>query len=332
MDGMDLTVIRTACEWIDAGHLCWLATVIETYGSAPRPLGSMAVLCEDGRVVGSVSGGCVEDDLVDWLRRDACGVQAARDFIYGRDAQERARLRLPCGGHLRIWLEPVPRRELGSLLDGIEAGMLMRREIELNTRASRVASAVLHDATSLTGQCFVQVLGPVRRLFLIGASEVSRYLAPIARTLDYRVTVIDPRAEYADTWPHPDCEVVRDMPDDALGERMLDAYTAVIALTHDPKLDDLALLEALKSPAFYVGAMGSVQTTQARKARLAMFELGTKDIDKLHGPVGMDLGARTPPEIAVSVAADLVRVARERETLLRRKPATRLEPACLSSN
>lgn len=332
MDGMDLTVIRTACEWSDAGHLCWLATVIETYGSSPRPLGSMAVLCEDGRVVGSVSGGCVEDDLMDWLRRDAVGVRTARDFIYGREAQERAQLRLPCGGHLRVWLEPVPRLEMGLLLDGIEAGTLMRREIELRSCLSRVAKALPSDATSLIEDCFVQVLGPVRRLFLIGASEVSRYLAPIARTLDYRITVIDPREEYADTWPHPDCEVVRDMPDDALGERMLDAHTAVIALTHDPKLDDLALLEALKSPAFYIGAMGSVQTTQARKVRLAMFELSTNEIDRLHGPVGMDVGARTPPEIAISVAADLVRVARERETLLRRKPAMQLEAACLSPN
>ncbi|WP_084150924.1 XdhC family protein [Azohydromonas australica] len=328
MDGMDLLVIRTACEWSDAGHRCWLATVVETYGSAPRPLGSMAVLCEDGRVAGSVSGGCVEDDLMDWLHRDAVHVHTAQAFVYGHDAQERARLRLPCGGHLRIWLEPVPRRELATLLAGIEAGTLMRREIKMDLGTSRVARAVSGDVTASSGQCFYQLLGPVRRLFLIGASEVSRYLAPIARTMDYRVTVIDPRSEYADTWPHPDCEVVRDMPDDALSARMLDAHTAVIALTHDPKLDDLALMEALKSAAFYVGAMGSVRTTKARKERLAMFELTAQEIDRLHGPVGMDIGARTPPEIAVSVAADLVRVAREAQTLVRRRGNAQMEGSC----
>ncbi|WP_119153367.1 XdhC family protein [Caldimonas tepidiphila] len=326
MEAMDLAVLRAAADWSAAGHRCWLATVVETYGSAPRPPGSMAVLRDDGRVVGSVSGGCVEDDLVDWLRRDAAGVERARAFVYGRDAEERARLRLPCGGHLRVWLEPAPRAEIDALLAAIGGGMLMRREIDLASGASGVAPSSAGDATALAGERFVQLLGPTRRLILVGASEVSRYLAPIARTMDYRVTVIDPREEYLDTWPHPDCELVREMPDDAIAARLPDAHTAVVALSHDPKLDDLALLEALKSAAFYVGAMGSLRTTEARRERLALFDLTPAEIARLRGPVGVDVGARTPPEIAVSVAADLVRVAREAETAARRGA-----PACTAA-
>jgi xanthine dehydrogenase accessory factor len=300
----------------------------------------MAALRDDGRVIGSVSGGCVEDDLVDWLQRDALAVERPAAFVYGRDASERARLRLPCGGHLRVWLEPAQSLDVKGLLASIDSGVVMRREIDIASGASTFAPALAGDATMLKGECFVQLIGPVRRLVLVGANEVARYLAPIAQALGYRVTVVDPREEYLDTWPHSDCERVRAMPDDAIAALLPDACTAVVALSHDPKLDDLALLEALKSAAFYVGAMGSARTTKARRERLALFDLTAQEIARLKGPVGIDIGARTPPEIAVSIAADLVRVALEAETTARRgmqgHPAALLidspVSACLASS
>lgn len=307
----DLTVLRTASTWLAEGSPVWLATVIETYGSAPRPVGSMAALNDRGQVVGSVSGGCIEDDITDWLRRDAQACLRGVSLVYGVNADERARLRLPCNGHLRLWLEPAEARLLWALLERVEAGKQARRTLHLGDGTSTVSDADPAEHCHLLGEVFFHVMGPSYRLVLIGASEVSRYLAPIARSLGFAVQVVDPRSEYLSSWPHMGCDLVSEMPDDFLLRQPADARTAVVALSHDPKLDDLALMEALRQPAMYVGAMGSVSTTQARKRRLALFEVTADALARLHGPVGMDIGARTPPEIAVSVAADLVRLLRQ---------------------
>lgn len=304
-------VLRTAQAWLAAGDAVWLATVLETYGSAPRPVGSMAALNDRGEVVGSVSGGCIEDDITDWLRRDSQACRLGTSLVYGVNGDERARLRLPCNGHLRLWLEPAPPAVLRALLQRIESGHLARRKLQLTDGSSTVSDATPSERCRLEAQTFIHVLGPRHRLVLIGASEVSRYLAPIALSLGFKVQVVDPREEYLSTWPHAGCELVPDMPDDFLLRQPCDVNTAVVALSHDPKLDDLALMEALRQPGLYVGAMGSRRTTQARKERLALFEVSVDGLARLQGPVGIDIGARTPPEIAVSVAADLVRVLRQ---------------------
>ena len=309
-ESVDLQVLRTSLDWRRAGQDVWLATVIETYGSAPRPVGSMAALNASGHVEGSVSGGCVEDDLADWLARDAMGLRDGRCFVYGKDADERARLRLPCGGHLHVWLEPLPADLVERILHAADDGVLVSRSLDLASGLSTLANATSGTVTRRTGTRFTHVIGPTSRLILIGASEVSRCLAPMAQALGYQVTVIDPRREYLDTWPHDGCALSASMPDDAIAASPPDVRTAVVALSHDPKLDDMALLEALKSAAFYVGAMGSLRTTQARRSRLALFDLDAARITGLRGPVGIDIGARTPMEIAISVAADLVKVAR----------------------
>lgn len=310
MGAPDLQVLRAASEWLAQGREVWLATVLATYGSAPRPVGSMAVLNDRGEVVGAVSGGCVEDDLTDWLRRDAAACTQGQAVTYGVDAQERARLRLPCNGQLRVWLEPIQAALVQPLLHRVAQGALVARTIDLSTGQWTLADP--HGATKACGSAttFQHVLGPTHRLVLIGASDVSRYLAPIAMTLGFSVEVIDPRAEYLATWPHPGCRLWSEMPDDALALQPPDERTAVVALSHDPKLDDLALMEALKGPSLYVGAMGSRATTIARKARLALFDVSEVEQARLHGPVGMDIGARTPPEIAIAIAADLVQALR----------------------
>lgn len=306
----DLTALHSAEAWLAAGDQVWLATVLETYGSAPRPVGSLAVINDRGEVVGSVSGGCIEDDITDWLRRDAQACRQGVSLVYGVNGDERARLRLPCNGHLRLWLEPAAPAVLRALLQRVESGRLVRRTLHLRDGSSTVSDANADEQSGLNEQTFVHVLGPAHRLVLIGASEVSRYLAPIAQSLGFAVQVVDPRSEYLTTWRHAGCELVPDMPDDFLQRSPAGMNTAVVALSHDPKLDDLALMEALRRPALYVGAMGSQRTTQARKSRLALFDVEPPALDRLHGPVGIDIGARTPPEIAVSVAADLVRALR----------------------
>jgi xanthine dehydrogenase accessory factor len=244
-------------------------------------------------------------------------------LVYGRSAEERSRLRLPCGGSLELWAEPAPLPDFVHALSFIEAGQGCVREIAMPEGISRVREAHAGDVSILIEDQFTQRLGPRRRLVLVGAAEVSRYLAPIARTMDFEVVVIDPRSEYVETWPaYLTVRLLEAMPDDALVALRPDSSTAVVALSHDPKIDDMALLEALPSKAFYVGAMGSVRTTEARRARLAMFDLEASAIARLRGPAGLDLGSRTPPEIAVAIAAELVQFCRREETRQRRLAAS----------
>lgn len=317
----EVEVLRAAHQWIARGEQAWMATVVETYGSAPRPVGSIAVLNQQGQVMGSVSGGCVEDDLADWLRRDVGACVAGTLLTYGNDAEERHRLRLPCNGHIRVWLEPATHALVSSLSQWVCAGQVVCRQLNLSTGTWTLDTPPPATRTALRGDVLHHVLGPRLRAVLIGAGEVSRYLAPIALTLGFKVEVIDPREEYTSTWPHPGCTLYQAMPDDILMEAPPDARTAVLALSHDPKIDDLALMEALKVPCLYVGAMGSVRTTMARRERLTLFELSARQLEQLHGPVGADIGARTPPEIAVSIASDLV-------AAIRRAPQPRPSPAC----
>jgi len=158
------------------------------------------------------------------------------------------------------------------------------------------------------GKSLISVHGPHWRLLIIGAGQLSKYLAQFAQALDYHVTVCDPREEYANTWDVPAVELTRGMPDDVVIAMKLDAHSAIVALTHDPKLDDMALLEALKSPAFYVGAIGSKKNNEARRRRLAEFDLSAPEIDRLHGPVGLKIGSKTPPEIAVAILGEMTAI------------------------
>jgi xanthine dehydrogenase accessory factor len=175
------------------------------------------------------------------------------------------------------------------------------------------------EAFEFDGNGIRQIFGPRWRMLIIGAGQLSRVLAEMALALDFEIIVCDPREEYSATWDLPKTHFVRDMPDDTVLALQLDPHSAVVAVTHDPKLDDMALLEALKSPAFYIGALGSRGNTAKRKERLRLFDLSEKEIDRLHGPIGLHLGARTPAEIAVSILAEVIAV-RNEVALTQKKP------------
>jgi xanthine dehydrogenase accessory factor len=229
---------------------------------------------------------------------------------YGIDADAAHRFGLPCGGLIELVLEPVlPRTRIDELLERLARGERVRRVLTLASGEVLLEPAGDTDELKLSDTTLVTHHGPHWRLVIIGAGQMTFYLAPMARTLGYEVIVCDPRDEYASGFAIEGVLLSRQMPDDLLAAQKPDGHTAVIALTHDPKLDDLALMEALTSAAFYVGAIGSRANQAKRKARLAEhFGLSEAQLARLHGPVGLKNGARTPPEIAVSILAEVTAV------------------------
>lgn len=327
MDSLDRQVLEQARDWFAAGRKVWIVTVIETWGSAPRPPGALLAMRDDGLVVGSVSGGCVEDDLIERVRTGE-RVDHPSLIIYGVSKDEAARFGLPCGGTLRLVQEPLLDVSwIAQVLDRTAKHGLVARTLNVDTGQWTIETASRDDVFGFDGHVMRAVFGPRWRMLIIGAGQLSRVLAQMAQALDFEVICCDPREEYHLTWDIPGTEFTKEMPDDVVLSLQLDAHSAVVAVTHDPKLDDMVLLEALKSPAFYIGALGSRSNTAARKERLALFELTPEEIGRLHGPIGLDIGSKTPAEIAVSILAEIIAV-RNDVKLLQKKPAQQAGNVC----
>jgi xanthine dehydrogenase accessory factor len=229
--------------------------------------------------------------------------------VYGVSQEEAARFGLPCGGTLRLMVEPKPELAvLEKLLDAIASHQVTKRTVNLATGKSTLQAGNRNDVFHCTATDMCTTYGPRWRMVIIGAGQLSLYTADFALAADFEVIVIDPREEYAEGLHRDDVTFIKGMPDDVVLEIGVDPHTAVVALTHDPKLDDMALMEALKSPAFYVGALGSRKNTENRKERLLDFDVSKEQVERLHGPVGLYIGALTPPEIAVSILAEVIAV------------------------
>ena len=305
MQSLDLDVLERARDWVKSGRRVWLLTVAQTFGASPRPPGSLAAIRDDGILVGSVSGGCIEDDLV--ARRAEYRGRKPHFAAYGVTAEEARRFGLPCGGELEVIIEPgVEASEIEMLLSAIAAGRVVARRVDLATGDWSLDAAKPTDECSRTATDFTSIHGPRWRMLVIGASEIAHYLAEVAATVDFQVFVCDPREEYKSAWRAKGASWIDGMPDDAVLAFRPDGHSVILTVSHDPKLDDMALLEALKSDAFYVGAVGSGRTSAERRKRLADFDLSPTEIARLRGPVGLSIGSRTPPEIALAILADLV--------------------------
>nr|WP_315494062.1 XdhC family protein [uncultured Rhodoferax sp.] len=323
MENLDVMVLRALCGWRQTGRRALLATVVRTWGSSPRPVGSIMALCEDGAVVGSVSGGCIEDDLIFRFTRayasDGAAFGADAQQIpsgapqrvkYGITADEAHRFGLPCGGTLELLLEFDPdAASLADLVARLEQGQLVRRTVQLADGAVGLQATTTPTALSVSDSTLTNTFGPEYRLLIIGAGQLSEYVATMAQFSGFAVTVCDPREEYRGAWAVPGVVVNNGMPDEVVTAFAPDRRSCVIALTHDPKLDDLALLEALKSDAFYIGAIGSRRNNAARHQRMVE-HLGQtpQTLARLRGPIGIYIGSKTPPEIAVSVMAEILAV------------------------
>lgn len=322
MQSLDLTVLQSLQGWLEAGHRAVLVTVARTFGASPRPPGSMVAIRDDGLLVGSVSGGCIEDDLIARRSEWVDGVPTL--LRYGVTSDEARRFGLPCGGDMQLIVEAGLRAEhVQDLLARVAAGAVFFRDVDLASGAWQFRTANATDQTDINDTVFSCLHGPRWRMLIIGASEIGVYLAEIAKTLDFRVTVCDPRDGYRDAWRVSDTTLTTEMPDDAVRAMVPDDHTVVIAVSHDPKLDDMALMEALNTRAFYVGAVGSTKTSDERRQRLTGLDVSPANAARLHGPVGLAIGSRTPPEIAVAIAAELV-AARNRRVLVATTAAERV--------
>ena len=322
MDNLDVMVLRSLRDWRKSGHRALLATVVRTWGSSPRPVGSIMALCDSGSVVGSVSGGCIEDDLIDrFTKAYANKAKASADLSqipsgppqhvkYGITADEAHRFGLPCGGTLELLLEfdPAP-EQLEALVQRLEKGELVQRVTVLATGESHLQSSTSPQDLQIDTEKLINTFGPEYRMLLIGAGQMTEYLATMAIFNGFAVTVCDPREEYRGAWSVAGVALSSDMPDDVVRAFTPDRRSCVIALTHDPKLDDLALLEALESDAFYIGAIGSRRNNTARHQRMKEhFDQTDESLARLRGPIGIYIGSKTPAEIAVSIMAEVLAV------------------------
>ncbi|MCY4040906.1 MAG: XdhC family protein [Gammaproteobacteria bacterium] len=319
---MDSEVLTTLCGWLSEDQHCWLATVVKTWGSSPRPIGSLLAANASGQIMGSLSGGCVEDDLVEKLTLGSLAKDAPEIHVYGLSSEETEKFGLPCGGHLHVLVEPVvPRDSAERHFTDISTSLTERRWVtrivNAHSGAMRLEPAEGHSplAWDESLHTLTHVFGPAWRLFIIGAGMVSRYLAHIALMLGYQVVVCDPRRQLINEFDVAGVTLVCEMPDDAVKLYADDSASAIVAVTHDPRIDDMGLMEALSTQAFYVGAMGSKRTSKGRLRRLQALDVTERNLTRLHAPIGIPIGSKTPAEIAVSILAEITAVRKGAITL-----------------
>jgi len=304
----DIEILQQALAWLEEGRRVALATVLRTWGSSPRPPGSLLAMNDAGRFVGSVSGGCVEDALAARYRDGELAGPAPTLIDFGVDGQEAARMGLPCGGRLEVLVEEVEAPPLRDLLQRLGQGELVARRLDLASGAVGLSPAAHIAEFRVDEQQIVKVFGPAWRLLLIGDGQLARHLASMAQRLDYQVIICDPREE---TRSLPAMEGVlhsRAMPDDAVAALSDPARTAVVTLAHDPKQDDLGLCAAMESRVFYIGALGSRKSAAARRERLHSLGYTPDQVARIHGPAGLYIGSKRPAEIAVSILAQITAV------------------------
>ena len=319
IENADQQVLSRLASWLNDGQKAWLATVVKTWGSSPRPVGSLLCYNERGQVAGSLSGGCIEEDLLEKLSRGEVATDKPEVMLYGANQEESERFGLPCGGQLHIVVEPqIDRRRLPlfqTICNRLAERECIERRVDIATGETWVEEKERYSQLKFIGEFentdtpderfLVQTYGPRYQLFLIGAGQVSMYLAQMAQMLDYHVVVCDPREAMIEQWAVEGAQLINDMPDDAVRKYADDYFSAIIALTHDPRIDDMGLMEALTTESFFIGAMGSTRTSAKRRERLIQLDLSNEQVDRLHAPVGLPLGSKTPAEIAIAILAQL---------------------------
>jgi xanthine dehydrogenase accessory factor len=328
----DEDILRKAQEWV-AGRGAALATVVETWGSAPRPVGSHLVIDGDGNFLGSVSGGCVEGDVVTEAL-DVIGAGGRRMLEFGIADETAWRAGLSCGGRIRVYVESLDANQ-AELLAAFNAERAARNPCVLIThvtsgeqrlvRAADIAADPMTDVLeerlrlgksdmAVWGgeEFFLTIQAPATRLVAIGAVHIAQALAPIAKLVDFDMIIVDPRTAFATPERFPDVELLAEWPDVTLPALRLDRYTSMVLLTHDPRIDDQGLRHALRADCFYIGALGSSKTHAKRLERMRAEGFGERELARIHAPIGLDIGAVSPAEIAVAILGEIVATLRHK--------------------
>jgi xanthine dehydrogenase accessory factor len=330
MENADQQVLSRLTRWIAAGEMCWLCTVVKTWGSSPRPVGSLLCCNSKGEIAGSLSGGCIEEDLLEKLQQGQLASTEPEVMVYGVTQEETERLGLPCGGQLHVVIEPLPDQSSLTQFEEVTRCLTQRQcierkvdiatgrmQVEKRERFRHLQFIGSFENTDQAGEKYlIQTYGPKYQLLLIGAGQLAMYLAEMAQALDYHVVVCDPRKQMLEQWSVTGAQLTDKMPDDAVREFADDRFTAVITLTHDPRIDDMCLMEALKRETFFVGSLGSTRTSAKRRERLLQLDLTEDQVDSLHAPVGLPIGSKTPAEIAIAILAQLTALRAEKRELL----------------
>lgn len=308
MYSSDLEVFAQALEWLKQGQSAVLVTVVKTWGATPRTVGAILAVRGDGSMVGFVSSGCVEEDLAKQVQANAFTHPTV--LKYGITSAQNQQIGLSCGGQIELLIEPLTQLEqIQPAVAALERRQLIQRQVDLNSGQVDWADGATATTDFFYDGCqFRCRYGPIWRLLIIGAGQIARYVAEFAQALNYQVIICDPRQEYAIHWAVKETQLDHRMPDDAVKALVQDERSAVITLTHNPNLDDLALWEALPSPAFYVGALGSKATNDGRRQRLLELGITETTLQRLHAPIGFPIGSRSPPEIAIAILAELTAV------------------------
>ncbi|MEC7367933.1 MAG: XdhC family protein [Pseudomonadota bacterium] len=326
MENADQQVLKQLTNWVSDGQASWLCTVVKTWGSSPRPIGSLLCCNSQGHLAGSLSGGCIEEDLLDKLQDGTMARDTPEVLVYGVTQAETEKLGLPCGGQLHVVVEPFPDKRhlpvLEQVLSRLEDRNCIERTVDIATGDMTVENRQRFQHlkfngefsnTSVAGEkSMTQTYGPRYQLVLIGCGQVSQYLAEMAKALDYHVIVCDPREHLMEQWPVEGIQLITGMPDDVVRAQANDQFSAIIALTHDPRIDDMGLMEALTTEAYFIGAMGSRKTSENRRHRLKQLDLTDAQINRLHAPVGLPIGSKTPAEIAIAILAQLTALRSEK--------------------
>lgn len=326
-----LDVIESAGAWLKADDSITLATVVDTWGSAPVPIGGQMLVGKDGKFLGSVSGGCVEAEVIAESEEILSTGARCKTLEYGIADETAWRVGLPCGGSIQVYLERIAN-------SGADAAAIERLQKARAQREGLVVATSMQDGTRMivgdsepipagplaeamqrafatgesrmiegpTGKVFMHALLPPPRLIIVGATHIGQALAELATMVDLDVTIIDPRTAFASEGRFPDKKLITEWPGAAIQKMGLDRYTAVVVLAHVANIDDEGLIEALKAQCFYIGALGSGRNQSKRRERMKAAGFTDADINRISGPIGLDIGAVTPAEIAVSIIAEIV--------------------------
>lgn len=313
MNSTDQSILSCLLEALQSQQKPWLITITKTIGSSPRPVGSLVAFKPDGSQTGSVSGGCVEEDLIARLLAGEFDGPHVHVIEYGVSAEDNEKWGLPCGGRLELAVQQLDGKDVDWIeqaLGAVISRQVMARAVDLLTGETQLElsdqfTALQQDETRLH-YCF----GPRHRLLLVGAGQLAASLSTLALAMDYEVLLGDSREWALDQWQGPSVQKVLGLPDDVVRQHGNDEQCAIITLSHDPRVDDMALMEALETSAWYVGALGSVRTTATRLDRLRKLGLSEAALNRLHAPVGLAIGSKTAMEIAIAIMAQLTQLRR----------------------